>query len=75
MQHPPIIKKIIALYEASREYISLRSFHKLIWTNCRVLHDDFPIVLYEDNNTYVVQMQVNFVKDDQTKYMDSKYFS
>jgi len=53
----------------------LRSIDKFIRTNYRLPHDDFLIVLYEDNSACVTQMQVDFVKGDQTKYIDPKYFS
>lgn len=67
--------EIIALHEASRECIWLRSIDKFIQTNCGLSHDDSPTVLYEDNSACVAQMQVGFVKGDRTKHIDPKYFS
>jgi len=45
---------------------------KFIKTNCRLSH---PTILYEDNNACISQIQVDFVKGDRIKYIDSKYFS
>jgi len=39
--------KNIAIHEASQECIWLKLIDKLIGTNCRLPHDDFPIVLYK----------------------------
>lgn len=67
--------EIIALHEASRECIWLRSIDKFIQTNCGLSHDDSPTILYEDNSACVAQMQIGFVKGDRTKHIDPKYFS
>ena len=67
--------KIIALHQASRECIWLRSIDKFIRTNYGLSYDASPTVLYEDNSACVAQMQVGFVKGDKTKHIDPKYFS
>lgn len=67
--------KVIALHEASRECIWLRSVDKFILTNCGLPYDDSPTVLYEDNSACVTQMQAGFIKGDRTKHIDPKYFS
>jgi len=58
------MQRINALHEAFQECIWLRLIDKFIRINCRLPHDDFPSVLYEDNNACVTQMQVGFVKGD-----------
>jgi len=68
-------KEIIALHEASRKCIWMRSIGKFIRTNCRLLHNNFSIVLYKDNSACVAQLQVGFVKGDRNKHIDPKYFS
>jgi len=67
--------KIIALHDASRECIWLRSIDKFILSNCGLPYKESPTVLYEDNSAYVTQMQVGFIKGDRIKHIDPKYFS
>jgi len=52
----------------------LRSIDEFIRTNCRLSNDDSPTILYGDNSAWVAQMQVGFVKGDQIKHIDLKYF-
>ena len=67
--------EIIALHEATRECVWLRSIDKFIQTNCGLPYDQTSTILYEDNSACVAQMQVGFVKGDRTKHIDPKYFS
>lgn len=67
--------KIIALHEASRECIWLRSIDKFIQTTCGFSYDDSPTILHEDNSACIAQMQVGFIKGNRTKHIDPKYFS
>ena len=67
--------EIIALHEASRECIWLRSIDKFIRSNCGLSYDESPTILYEDNSACVTQMQAGFIKGDRTKHIDPKYFS
>lgn len=67
--------EIIALHEASRECIWLRSIGKFIQTTCGFSYDDSPTILHEDNSACIAQMQVGFIKGDMTKNIDPKYFS
>ena len=67
--------EIIALHEASKECIWLRSVDKFILTNSGLSYDNSPTILYEDNSACVSQMQAGFIKGDRTKHIDPKYFS
>jgi hypothetical protein len=67
--------EVIALHEASRECIWLRSVDKFILTCSGLLYDSSPTILYEDNSACVSQMQAGFIKGDRTKHIDPKYFS
>ena len=67
--------EVIALHEASRECIWLRSVDKFILTSSGLPYDNAPTILYEDNSACVSQMQAGFIKGDRTKHIDPKYFS
>ncbi|CAM8902104.1 unnamed protein product [Rhodiola kirilowii] len=67
--------EIIALHEASRECVWLRSMTQHIRTTSGLLPANDPITLYEDNDACVAQMKEGFIKSDRTKHIHPKYFS
>ncbi|GKA93531.1 uncharacterized mitochondrial protein-like protein [Tanacetum coccineum] len=49
--------EVIALHEASRECVWLRSMTQLILTSCELEKDKNPTLIYEDNSACVSQMK------------------
>ena len=68
--------EIIALYEATRECLWLRSMMGFISSNTKTsIHEKMPpTIIYEDNAACVYQTQVGYVKTERTKHIDPKYF-
>lgn len=66
--------EMIALYEASRETISLRNLSNHILTNCGFPPLSKPTTLYEDNQAVVGQVSKGFIKGDLTKHIAPKLF-
>lgn len=68
--------ELLALHEASREAVWLRSIVKHIRTSCglSMQHDDPPTVIYEDNANVITAMEKGYVKGDRTKHIDPKFF-
>nr|AAS79613.1 putative copia-like polyprotein [Ipomoea trifida] len=67
--------EIIALYEASRECVWLRSLIQHIHSSCGTMSKvDSPTVLYEDNAACVAQMSSGYVKGGLTKHIAPKFF-
>lgn len=67
--------EIIALHEASRECVWLRSMTQHIRTTSGLPAIQNPITLYEDNAACVAQMKEGFIKSDRTKHIPPKFFS
>ncbi|CAM8943865.1 unnamed protein product [Rhodiola kirilowii] len=67
--------EVIALHEASRECVWLRSMTKHIRTTSGLQPINDPITLYEDNAACVAQMKEGFVKSDRTTHIPPKFFS
>ena len=67
--------EVIALHEASRECVRLRSVTQHIQANYALPIDRDPIILFEGNITCVSQIKKGFIKCYQTKHIPSKLFS
>ncbi|CAM8877350.1 unnamed protein product [Rhodiola kirilowii] len=67
--------EVIALHEASRECVWLRSMTENIKNTSGLQPTNDPITLYEDNAACVAQMKEGFVKSDRTKHIPPKFFS
>ncbi|CAM8910135.1 unnamed protein product [Rhodiola kirilowii] len=67
--------EVVALHEASRECVWLKSItqHIRVTSGLSLVND--PITLYEDNAACVAQMKEGFIKSDRTKHIHPKYFS
>ncbi|XP_059277610.1 secreted RxLR effector protein 161-like [Lycium ferocissimum] len=70
-----IIFEIIAIHEASRECVWLRSVIHFIRERCGLKCDTkIPTVLYEDNAVCITQLKGGFIKGDRTKHISPKLF-
>lgn len=67
--------EVIALHEASRECVWLRSMTQLILTSCGLEKDKIPTLIYEDNAACVTQMKEGYIKSDRTKHIPPRFFS
>ncbi|KAJ9544551.1 LOW QUALITY PROTEIN: hypothetical protein OSB04_024258 [Centaurea solstitialis] len=67
--------EVIALHEASRECVWLRSMTQLIVTSCGIEEDRNPTLIYEDNAACVTQMKEGYIKSDRTKHIPPRFFS
>ncbi|GKA85865.1 retrovirus-related pol polyprotein from transposon TNT 1-94 [Tanacetum coccineum] len=67
--------KVIALHEASRECVWLRSMTQLIVTSCRLNNEKSPTIIHEDNAACVAQMKEGYIKSDRTKHIPPRYFA
>lgn len=68
--------EIIAIHEASRECIWLRSVSQNIRENCGLSSGkETPTVLYEDNAACIAQLKEGYIKGDRTKHIAPKFFS
>ncbi|GJZ63405.1 hypothetical protein Tco_0619826 [Tanacetum coccineum] len=66
--------EVIALHEASRECVWLRSMTQLILTSCGLEKDGNPTLIYKDNSACVSQMKEGYVKSDRTKHIPPRFF-
>ena len=67
--------EIIAIHEASRECIWLRSMIHHIQESCRLSSvKDKPTILFEDNAACIAQIKEGYIKGDRTKHISPKFF-
>jgi hypothetical protein len=66
--------EIIALFEASREYVWLRRMVNHILTTCGIGSIESPTIIYENNSACVVQMETCYIKSNINKHIASKLF-
>ncbi|KAF3677066.1 Gamma aminobutyrate transaminase 3, chloroplastic [Capsicum annuum] len=66
--------KIIAIHEASRECVWLRSMIHLIREKCGVKYNNLPTILYRDNSAYIAHLKGGFINGDKTKHILPKLF-
>ena len=67
--------EILAMHEASRECVWLRSMIQHIRESCglsSIMNN--PTVLYEDNAACVEQIKGGYIKGDRTKHISPKFF-
>ncbi|GJT03068.1 hypothetical protein Tco_0824237 [Tanacetum coccineum] len=67
--------EVIALHEASRECVWLRSLTQLIVTSYGLNKEKSPTIIYEDNAACVAQMKESYIKSDRTKHIPPRYFA
>jgi len=67
--------EIIAIYEASRHCIWLRSIIQHIKENSGLSTiEDSPTILFEDNVASITQLRGDYIKEDKTKHISPKFF-
>ena len=67
--------KILAIHEASRECIWLRSMIHHIQESCGLSSvKDKPTILFEDNAACIAQIKGGYIKGDRTKHISPKFF-
>ena len=67
--------EIIALYEAGRECVWLRSIITHIHNSCCLTSvTNSPTIIYEDNAACVAQDKGGYIKGDRTKHISPKFF-
>ena len=67
--------EILAIHEASRECIWLRSMIHHIQESCGLSSvKDKPIILFEDNAACIAQIKGGYIKGDRTKHISPKFF-
>jgi hypothetical protein len=68
--------ELIALYDAGRECVWLRSMIQHIQEECGLESiKGSPTVLYEDNAACIAQIKEGYIKGDRTKHISPKFFS
>jgi ribonuclease HI len=67
--------EIIALHEASRECVWLRSMTHHIRSTSGLPIREGPTTLYEDNSACITQMKEGYIKSDRTKHIPPRYFA
>ena len=66
---------MIALHEATREYVWLRSISHHIQTTSGIPITNEPTILFEDNAACIAQIKEGYIKSDRTKHIPTKLFS
>ena len=67
--------EILAIHEASRECVWLRSLIHYIREACVLpSNKDTPTIIYEDNVACIVQLKEGYIKGDRTKHISPKFF-
>ncbi|KAD3337275.1 hypothetical protein E3N88_32795 [Mikania micrantha] len=68
--------ELIALYDAGRECVWLRSMINHIQQTCGLeeIKKD-PTIIYEDNAACIAQIKEGYIKGDRTKHISPKFFS
>ncbi|CAN1250021.1 Copia protein [Linum perenne] len=67
--------EILAIHEASRECVWLRSIIQHIQRSCGLsLEKMAPTLLYEDNAACIAQLKDGYIKGDRTKHISPKFF-
>ena len=68
--------ELIALYEAGRECVWLRSLIHYVHESCGLQSiEKSPTVIYEDNAACIAQIKDGYIKGDRTKHILPKFFS
>jgi hypothetical protein len=68
--------ELIALYDAIREYVWLRSMIQHIQEDCGIESvRENPMVIYGDNTACIAQIKEGYIKGDRIKHISPKFFS
>lgn len=67
--------ELLAIHEASRECVWLRSMTQHIRGTCGLpAYKEIPTTLYEDNAACIAQLKEGYIKGDRTKHISPKFF-
>ena len=66
--------EILAIHEASRECVWLRSMTQHVRADCGMVECKKPTVMYEDNAACIAQLKDGYIKGDRTKHILPKFF-
>ena len=67
--------EILAIHEASRECVWLRSMTQHIRSDCGMsVGADAPAMMYENNVACIAQLKDGYIKGDRTKHILPKFF-
>ena len=66
--------EILAIHEASRECVWLRSMTQHVRADCGMAESKEPTVMYEDNAACIAQLKDGYIKGDRTKHILPKFF-
>ena len=67
--------ELLAIHEASRECVWLRSIIQHIRQSCGLSKvTDGPTILFEDNSACIKQLKEGYIKGDRTKHILPKFF-
>ena len=66
--------ELIALHEAAREAVWLRTMVKVISEQCRLQVEEKATVIFEDNAAAVAQVATGFIKADRVKHINPTLF-
>ena len=66
--------EIIALFEASREFVWLCRIINFIESSSGIGSLESPTIIYEDNAACITQMQTGYIKSNITKHISPKLF-
>ncbi|XP_019098349.1 PREDICTED: uncharacterized protein LOC109131633 [Camelina sativa] len=69
------LQELIALHEACRECVWLRSMSNHIKDASGMVSSKEPTTLYEDNAACVAQIKEGYIKSDRTKHIPPRFFS
>ncbi|KAJ0481014.1 putative RNA-directed DNA polymerase [Helianthus annuus] len=67
--------EVIALHEASRECVWLRSMSQHIVTSCGLEKDRSPTPIHEGKASCVSQMKEGYIKSDRIKHIPPRFFA
>ena len=67
--------EILAMHEASRECVWLRSLIHHVRSTCGLSSSKMsPTIIYEDNTACISQLKEGYIKGDRTKHISPKFF-
>src|SRR5690606_17172200 len=67
--------EILAIHEASRERVCLRSMTQHIRRDCGMVDvKEEPTIMYDDNATCIAHLKNGYIKGDRTKHIMPKFF-
>jgi hypothetical protein len=66
--------ELLAFRDASREAVWLRTMQEILAKHYKIDQQLKPTVIFEDNATYVNQINIGFIKVDKVKHISPHIF-